>query len=101
MCVYVCMCVPAALPPPCRADLQMPVMDGLEAATRLRLGEAERGTPPGQAQRVVGMSANVDADTAAAALGAGMQAFIPKPFTVAKLKDVCRQLGIHIFVTEG
>ena len=75
----------------------MPVMDGLEATQRLRLHEMEEGTGQGSAQKIIGVSANVDDGTASSVLQAGMNAFIPKPFTIHKLKDVCEQLGIGIF----
>jgi CheY-like chemotaxis protein len=78
-------------------DLQMPVMDGLEAAKRLRLHEMEIGTDNNGRQKIIGISANVDEDTASGVLLVGMNAFMPKPFSVAKLKDVCGQLQINIF----
>jgi CheY-like chemotaxis protein len=78
-------------------DLQMPVMDGLEATKRLRLHELEAGIDVDSRQKIIGISANVNEETACEVLQAGMNAFIPKPFTIDKLKDVCRELKIYIF----
>jgi CheY-like chemotaxis protein len=86
-------------------DLQMPVLDGLEATKRLReiedehLQAAEDAAPAGtegkhsegdsgpKRQVVIGLSANGDEDTMAAAYTAGVDCFIEKPFTIQKLLD--------------
>lgn len=59
-------------------DIQMPVMDGLEMAKRLRELEATAGQEQSP-QLLIGTSANSDAETRDDALACGMNAFIPKP----------------------
>jgi CheY-like chemotaxis protein len=82
-------------------DLQMPVMDGIEAVTRYRefervsrkaavistLKEGNRKRLP-----IIGMSANSDNATKLYALEAGMNLFIPKPFILAELELLICQL---------
>ena len=64
-------------------DCQMPVMDGLEATRRLR--ERERA---GTHTPVVAMTANALNSDRAACLAAGMDDFLPKPYTKAELVAV-------------
>jgi CheY-like chemotaxis protein/signal transduction histidine kinase len=64
-------------------DLQMPIMDGVEATKRLRemeklsINEAGGSFPK---QTIVGFSANSDYETTKVALNAGIDAFMTKPF---------------------
>lgn len=62
-------------------DLQMPVMDGLEATKRIREWEKIQSEPR-QRLIIIGVSANSDSDTAMAAYAAGVDAFITKPFSL-------------------
>ncbi len=67
-------------------DLQMPVMDGLEATRRIRLLEktqASSNYPSFPKQLIIGVSANSDHETEEHALKSGMDGFIAKPFTAA------------------
>ena len=62
-------------------DVQMPGMDGLEAARRIRAAEAggERST------RIVALTANAQAGDRAACLAAGMDALLVKPLDRERL----------------
>ncbi len=60
-------------------DMQMPVMDGLEATRRLR---ASGSTTP-----IIGLTANAFVSARDACLAAGMDAFVSKPVTRQKLAD--------------
>lgn len=69
-------------------DLQMPVMDGLEATQRIRAIEEEEEALNSSSKRkqyIIGTSANGADDVEQAALNSGMDVFIPKPFSVSDL----------------
>lgn len=83
-------------------DLQMPVMDGMEATVLFRefetklMEEEERliGGCNRKRMLIVGMSATTDDDTRRLALISGMDYFIPKPFAY---KDLQRLLsGVNL-----
>eukprot|EP00981_Chlorochromonas_danica_P010390 scaffold3171_cov178-Ochromonas_danica.AAC.5 len=80
-------------------DLQMPVMDGLESTKRIRQLEQTslRGSPLRKVM-IVGVSANSDEDTIAAAFAAGVDRFMPKPFTLDAflrlIKDCFPRIGM-------
>ena len=59
-------------------DMNMPVMDGLEAARRIRIAEAS-GQFPGR-RPVIAMTANVLREAVDSCRQAGMDGFVPKPF---------------------
>jgi CheY-like chemotaxis protein len=68
-------------------DIQMPVMDGIEATQRMRAHEDEFrnegvSSPP---QIIIGMSADSDAETKRLALESGMNAFLSKPVHINEL----------------
>jgi PAS domain S-box-containing protein len=63
-------------------DVQMPVMDGLEATRRIRAGEA--GTPP---TPIVALTANAYAEDREACLAAGMDALLVKPLDRERLRE--------------
>lgn len=100
-------------------DLQMPVLDGLEATKRLReiedeaiaaaesaadtaveAAQAKGGNQSAPApamprrQVVIGLSANGDEDTEQAAYAAGVDRFIEKPFTIQKLLDALAEIQV-------
>ncbi|WP_293858319.1 ATP-binding protein [uncultured Alsobacter sp.] len=64
-------------------DMQMPVMDGLEATRRLRA--------TGHAQiPIIGLTANAFVSDRETCLAAGMNDFLPKPATKSKLQSMLR-----------
>ncbi len=77
-------------------DLQMPVMDGLEATRRIRSHQKELLEKNGQGQSfyqlVVGMSANEDDETREIAMSAGMDHFVGKPFKAEVFDSIVKTL---------
>jgi signal transduction histidine kinase/CheY-like chemotaxis protein len=68
-------------------DMQLPVMDGLEASRRLRLlPENQRGRLP-----IIAMTANVFKDDIEKCLAAGMDDHLGKPIDIDKVMDVLRK----------
>jgi CheY-like chemotaxis protein len=63
-------------------DVQMPVMDGLEATRRLRQ------LPGGQDVWIIAITANVTPEDRARCFAAGMDEFIPKPIEPSELRDI-------------
>lgn len=61
-------------------DIQMPVMDGLEAARRIRAARPQ--------QYLVALSANAYPEDQRRAHDAGMNAFLPKPVTIERLSAI-------------
>jgi PAS domain S-box-containing protein len=69
-------------------DVQMPVMDGLEATRRMRaLGMSAHELP------IIALTANAYADDVAACLTAGMQGHLSKPVTLAGLRAALGRWG--------
>jgi CheY-like chemotaxis protein len=64
-------------------DLQMPVMDGITAASTIRACEAMAGLPP---VRIVAMTGNAPEDYADDCAEAGMNGFVVKPVDLAGLE---------------
>ena len=77
-------------------DMQMPVMDGLEATRQIRLSE-----PVGQRTPIVAMTANVMASDHQACLAAGMDDYMSKPFKSATLQALLNRLVQRDPVIEG
>jgi len=65
-------------------DVQMPVMDGLEAARRIRAAESESGAKPA---RILALTANAFPEDRDAALAAGMDGFLVKPLDAERLRE--------------
>ena len=65
-------------------DVQMPTMDGLEAARRIRAAEKESGIKPA---RILALTANAYPEDRDAALAAGMDGFVVKPLDAERLRE--------------
>jgi CheY-like chemotaxis protein len=80
-------------------DIQMPVMDGLEATRQLReyeryLSSSSTHTNDGMAYHklIIGISANSDEETIKEAFKAGVDAFLAKPFTISSLMETVEKV---------
>ena len=89
-------------------DLQMPVMDGVEATSRFRKYESEKmmacSTESLKKRKkllIVGMSANSDFQSKEEALNSGMDYFVTKPFAYKDLMPIlCNASGpVQLFTT--
>jgi CheY-like chemotaxis protein len=68
-------------------DVQMPVMDGLEATAKIREFEAETGRSAGRGVPIVAMTANVFREDIEKCLAAGMNDHLGKPIDIADLTE--------------
>jgi len=75
-------------------DIQMPVMNGFEYCRELRDLEKRFCVESSVArhQMVIGASANSDDDTATSAISAGIDAFLPKPYSSQLFLDLVHRL---------
>jgi CheY-like chemotaxis protein len=73
-------------------DLQMPVMDGLEACRTIRAIEAKKLSSSRSAYRtpqlIVAVSVNADEATRAEAIRSGFDYFMPKPFRLDEFETI-------------
>lgn len=85
-------------------DLQMPIMDGLEATKRIRSHESQLRSFTGSTgasssskkhQVIIAATANSDSDTISAAYEAGVDGFLGKPFTVDNFHEVYNQIMLQ------
>jgi CheY-like chemotaxis protein/nitrogen-specific signal transduction histidine kinase/HPt (histidine-containing phosphotransfer) domain-containing protein len=67
-------------------DVQMPEMDGLEAARHIR-----REWPPGEQPRIVAMTASAMREDREACLAAGMDGYLSKPLALRDLRGALQQ----------
>ncbi|WP_461451169.1 ATP-binding protein [Mucilaginibacter sp.] len=68
-------------------DIQMPVMDGLQA-TRQLINKLNGNTPP-----IIAMTANVLSENETECRDAGMKDFLSKPFTIDRLESIIQKWG--------
>lgn len=66
-------------------DVQMPVVDGLEAARRIRAAEAASG---GKAVHILALTAKTYPEDREATLSAGTNGFLVKPLDAERLREV-------------
>jgi CheY-like chemotaxis protein len=65
-------------------DVQMPVIDGLEAARCIRSAEAASGAKPA---RILALTANAYPEDREAARATGMDGFLVKPLHAERLRE--------------
>jgi signal transduction histidine kinase/CheY-like chemotaxis protein len=83
-------------------DVQMPVMDGLEASGAIRRLQADRSAQ--RWPRIVAMTANAMQEDRAKCLAAGMDDYLTKPLDFEEVGRVLREtvnLGRHAAVVEA
>ena len=69
-------------------DCEMPEMDGFEATTKIREGEADKG----MSSIIVGLSAHSDQEYKTKAYEAGMNDFIVKPLASGEIKELLEHI---------
>ncbi|MEB3159915.1 MAG: response regulator, partial [Synechocystis sp.] len=67
-------------------DVQMPVMDGLEACRQIR-----QTLPPDRQPKIVAMTANAMPSDRQECLDAGMDGYLSKPIVIQELRDLLNQ----------
>ena len=81
-------------------DLQMPIMDGYQAAQQIRANLAQREYS--QQPIIIALSASVFSDERAAILEMGCDDFVSKPFTESMILDtLTRHLGVAFLYEEA
>jgi two-component system sensor histidine kinase/response regulator len=70
-------------------DVQMPVMDGMEATAMIRL--AEQGS--GRRTPIIGLTAHARPDDRASGLASGMDDYVTKPIEARELETVLQRYG--------
>ena len=73
-------------------DIQMPMMNGLEATRKIREWESVHSVPENERIPIIAMTANAMNEDKDQCLDAGMNGFIPKPFRQEDLRETLRQV---------
>lgn len=68
-------------------DISMPVMDGLESTSKIRLHEKETGKPPSCIMAVTGVASDSMQQQARAA---GINDYLIKPLSLQELKKIMK-----------
>ena len=71
-------------------DMQMPVMDGIEATRAIRAAETDGTRTP-----IVALTANVLASQFQSCLDAGMDDVLAKPLEASRLRDLLERIGLN------
>ena len=74
-------------------DVQMPGMDGLEAARRIRAAEAEASDQP---TRMLALTANAQTEDREACLVAGMDGLLVKPLDRDRLREALEAVAAQL-----
>jgi signal transduction histidine kinase/CheY-like chemotaxis protein len=74
-------------------DVQMPGMDGLEAARRIRAAETQAGDQP---TRMLALTANAQSEDRDACLAAGMDGLLVKPLDRERLREAFEAVAARI-----
>lgn len=70
-------------------DIQMPVMNGLEASREIRRWEKEKGMTP---TIIIALTALTSKEAEERALDAGVDRFVNKPMSMKKLKELLNEV---------
>jgi CheY-like chemotaxis protein len=69
-------------------DIQMPIMDGLEATQKIRQIESERGQDSSNKLAIIAVTAHVSDEHRELCLAAGMDGYLPKPVDFSALREL-------------
>jgi CheY-like chemotaxis protein len=89
-------------------DMQMPVMDGLEATRRIRALESSGdsgggggGSAMSRHIKIIGVSAHTEGEARAECADCGMDSFIEKPLQMKHLRRCLLSMGVGVKVEEN
>jgi two-component system, sensor histidine kinase and response regulator len=76
-------------------DLNMPGRGGLDATRAIRFWESS-SYGPGFRVPIIGLSGELDPDVESQCYRAGMDAFLPKPFSLADIRSLLRKYSLPL-----